>query len=1858
MGLKLARAKTRFSKAMTWLAVFVAVIAPQTIQPASPALANTATIADGTNNCQIAITSSTVTIDTTSTSISLVGSRCVVKFLTVGSYTITMPGGVAALDYLVVGGGGGGGSGGGGAGGVLQGTNFAVTAGNTYSVSVGAGGAGGRGGANSSATPHSANGDQSVFATVTALGGGAGGEGNRNPDHAGNGASGGGSRYDCTNVVTCIGLGTTGQGTNGAASTHGGYGGGAGGGGAGGAGGNTTLYNIGGKGGDGVVSSITGTSTYYGGGGGGGINSNDGQYCGLNAPGTSDSNKYCNGNTPVTTGGGAGGLGGGGRGSSWGYTGGAQGDISIGGKANGTAGTPNTGGGGGGTDPEDCYAYAGGSGIVVLSYVSPANFRAVTFNSNNGSGSTSTQWVQSGVSTALQTNPYIYTGYVFQGWNTQVDGTGTSYTNLANITTSSALTLYAQWRAGVTHAVTFSANGGTGSQADQIAGQATNLNANQITRSGYTFSGWNTAANGTGYSYLDQSVYSFAQDATLYAQWTLIIVPHSVSFYGNGATSGATSSQTASATQALTLNGFVRTGYNFLGWNTSNSAGSATYLDGQNYSFSADLALYAIWVAQAPNVITYNGNGATSGSMSTETASSSTVLYSNSFARTGYTFLNWNTASNGSGVSYQSSYTYSFAASITLYAIWGQNFTVTYDGNSSTSGSAPSSQSSYVGGAAITLQSNTGNLAKTGYLLSGWNTAANGTGTAYAIGQTNLTLNAGVTLYAQWVGATYVILYTGNGNTSGSVPAIQSYTYGTAGITLRANSGALARTGYTFVGWNTGPDGLGTPYAVSATGATFAQDTVLFAQWNPNQTTVTYQYNGSTGGDSVASAVFSTGGAALVLPTPTKTGYAFGGWYSDSGLTASIGAAGASYSPSTVSSTITVYAKWNANVYLVTYGYNGATGGAGVSSATFTTGGSAIVLPSPTKAGYDFDGWFADNAFATSVGAAGDTFSPNSASTSLVVYAKWLAKTYSVSYIYNGANAGNAASYSIFTTGSSAIALPTPTKAGYGFGGWYSDSGLSSYVGAGGSGYSPNSIATSINLYAKWIANNYSVTYNYNGATGGAGTASASFTSGGSAIILPTPTKTGFDFVGWFAENTFSTSIGSAGDAYSPDSVATTLVAFAKWLAKNYTLTYNYNGATGGNSAATANFSTGGSAIVLPTPTKTGFTFDRWYSDANFTTVLGSAGASISPNSNATSLDAFAKWNIDTYLVNYDYNNADAMVWVASENFSTGDTALTLPAPTRAHFHFDGWYDALTGGNLVGLASAALVPTSNKNLYAHWTQDSLLGLGSSNKIGSLTVSNGLGTQYTATGNSNSVTVDMPSGALPDGTSLDIYLLADSSFAQSLISGTHNFLVNLVVSWLATDGTVPTTATGKPVVVTINDPSIKAGAAVYQVMGGVAQLVGYATQDGTAQVSITDDPELVVTATVPTSPLSATATASNGSATITWSAPQSSGGADIASYLVTASTGQTCTTANLTCTITGLTNGTAVTFTVRALNTIGTGSASTATASVTPSAPQVIVPVTPPVVIPPVTVPVIKDLVLPPLTPGAVSSGQLTGVGLDQLQGLTVGGKPATITPNSSTSATVTLPALAPGVYDLTYTMANGQTTVIAGGLTVPATSTLPVGVATVTQDVAASTVSVSLPVDTSSDPSRVAVLQIFDKNGKLVQTLTQVAGADATNATFAIPANLAGYKVVAFTQNQFGVSANAPIAAALVQVPAPTVRAANGNAVVVGAPVAPAVNFAANSAALTKAAAASIQAAAAYVKANGGKLVITGFTSLSNVSATVSQKIATQRALAVAVALRKLGVNVWMNYSGAGAFNNKIASPASRKAVISWVPVP
>lgn len=778
--------------------------------------------------CAATITRGGIAASESDVPIAVSGIYCVASFNTVANnYSFTVPAGITKVDYLVVGGGGGGASGGGGAGGVLQATGYTVTPGAAIAIEVGAGGAGGNGGGAPGGKIHGTKGSNSKFGSITALGGGGGSSLQAgSPYTNADGGSGGGSSYDCTSSACYssygpAGSGTAGQGNNGGYSTYNSYGAGGGGGGAGGAGFNTTRLYVGANGGVGVSSDITGSTTWYGGGGGGGVNNND--------------NKFVDSTGSLfvaiqTTGGGQGGQGGGGRGSSYGYTS----ATTLGANANATAGAANTGGGGGGTDPEDINGASGGSGVVIVRWVSDVNLKTITFNSNTTAATTATQKVGANLATALNPNSFSKTGWVFSGWTTNSDGTGTSYADGESITTATDVTLYAKWLPGVTHTVTFDANQGTGSMSNQVSGTTTNLTANAFTRANYTFAGWNTAADGTGFAYPNTASYSFSEDTTMYAQWEQIVASYKVTFYGNGATGGATNMQVASTTTQLNMNGFTKTGYNFLGWNATFNAGTATYIDGQNYAFTSDISLYAQWVAESNNTITYDSNGSvgapTSGTMADQIASSRTLITANSFTRAGYTFRNWNTAANGTGVTYQSNYSYNFATSRTLYAQWGANITVSYDANTAGSGSAPISQSSYNGSPGINLSLNTGNLVKTGYRLAGWNTLADGTGTPYALGASSIKFTTDKVLYAHWTPAIYSVIYSGNGSTAGTEPTAQTFQYGST-VNVSDNTGALVKTGFTFSGWNTSADGSGSTYTAAQASVSLSADTVMFAKW-------------------------------------------------------------------------------------------------------------------------------------------------------------------------------------------------------------------------------------------------------------------------------------------------------------------------------------------------------------------------------------------------------------------------------------------------------------------------------------------------------------------------------------------------------------------------------------------------------------------------------------------------------------------------------------------------------------------------------------------------------------------------------------------------------------------------------------------------------------------------------------------------------------------------------------------------------------------------------------------------------------------------------------------------------------------
>ncbi len=143
-------------------------------------------------------------------------------------------------------------------------------------------------------------------------------------------------------------------------------------------------------------------------------------------------------------------------------------------------------------------------------------------------------------------------------------------------------------------------------------------------------------------------------------------------------------------------------------------------------------------------------------------------------------------------------------------------------------------------------------------------------------------------------------------------------------------------------------------------------------------------------------------------------------------------------------------------------------------------------------------------------------------------------------------------------------------------------------------------------------------------------------------------------------------------------------------------MSYNYNGATGGNSTATGTYIAGGSAVTLPTPIRTGYTLSGWYSNVDLTAFLGAAGAGVTPSAAMT---AYAKWVANTLFVATEEQGGSA---VGSISTTTAGQILSSPGtPTRSGFVFTGWFTSANGGTAITFPYTH-GQTANFSLHAQW----------------------------------------------------------------------------------------------------------------------------------------------------------------------------------------------------------------------------------------------------------------------------------------------------------------------------------------------------------------------------------------------------------------------------------------------------------------------------------------------------------------------------------------------------------------------------
>ena len=309
-------------------------------------------------------------------------------------------------------------------------------------------------------------------------------------------------------------------------------------------------------------------------------------------------------------------------------------------------------------------------------------------------------------------------------------------------------------------------------------------------------------------------------------------------------------------------------------------------------------------------------------------------------------------------------------------------FTVTYDENGATSGSVPTGATEYARDAQVTVLGNTGNLAKTGYTFSGWNTEADGTGTTYAAGD-KFTITENTTLYAKWTANTYTITLNTNDGTINS-GAISSYTYG-VGATLPTD---VTKTGYTFAGWYNNSDFTGDPIKTIGTTETGKKD--FWAKWTPAVYTINYKDQGDvafSGTHAEGHPMTHTYNTETTLKSASKDHYTFGGWYKESNCS---GTAVTTLGATEYTDEITLYAKWTANTYTITF--NAGTGECVTGSVT-TTNVGGVTLPTATHTCPDwtFAGWWTEEVSSTNTSPgtlmkAGDAYNPTSDITLYAVY--------------------------------------------------------------------------------------------------------------------------------------------------------------------------------------------------------------------------------------------------------------------------------------------------------------------------------------------------------------------------------------------------------------------------------------------------------------------------------------------------------------------------------------------------------------------------------------------------------------------------------------------------------------------------------------------------------------------------------------------------------------------------------------------------------------------------------------------------------------------------------------------------------
>lgn len=410
-------------------------------------------------------------------------------------------------------------------------------------------------------------------------------------------------------------------------------------------------------------------------------------------------------------------------------------------------------------------------------------------------------------------NGFACTGHTFTGWNTRADGSGTAYKAGGALHLDADATLYAQWRANA-YKVAFDANKGTGTMVDETFAydRPQALTANGFKRDGYTFTGWNTRADGTGEAVKPGDKRVLNGEGRLYAQWTAD--PASIAYHANVKdATGDTAAQTGVTDQMVTVaaNGFRRDGYTFVGWNTRPDLSGDTIAPGDRTTLRGETHLYAMWTRVA-----------------------GTVAWTKTDAKTG-------------DILSGSEWTLRRVADENGAAVSDAPITVADNGDADTDAR----------GGVLTVD----DLAWGDWLLTETKAPAGhdplGRPVAFTIDQTHTTVNLGDVANNRTPAKVRYDANGGKGETKGYDGAI--------GDTPAAATNGFSKDCATFTGWNTKPDGSGVSVKEGAALPMLTGDATLYAQWSDDACPAPLASTGANTGVAALAALGAVGGAGLLI---------------------------------------------------------------------------------------------------------------------------------------------------------------------------------------------------------------------------------------------------------------------------------------------------------------------------------------------------------------------------------------------------------------------------------------------------------------------------------------------------------------------------------------------------------------------------------------------------------------------------------------------------------------------------------------------------------------------------------------------------------------------------------------------------------------------------------------------------------------------------------------------------------------------------------------------------------------------------------------------------------------------------------